>query len=375
MKHVHVCLVSDQPIPNLTTVLQFKPDTVVLLKTKEMDEKAMFLEKVVKEHHIDVTSMKIEAYDISNVIDISNSIINYFKGSDLSLNITGGTKIGTLGTFQAFYTAGKPIYYVNTKDNKILQLFPESEGGEIEIKISISISDYLAAYGFLVDSYVKDDSYIYRRKELTNYLAGTIDTNPKIIPAINGALHIYNKETNFPISINLPKDDKLIKMIELLDGVRRKGNGDIEISTLDSLMYLKGFWFEEYVYMIVKSLKPDEVRLNVKGKWVTKSQDSPKNEFDIMFSKKNRLFYISCKTANPDRKIDESGEVISKEFIYELDSLGDKALGLFGKRMLVSARQINNLMIKERARILNVAIVDGKNINTLKENLRQWLNQ
>ena len=32
---IHVCLVSDQPIPNLTTVLQFKPDKVVLLKRIE----------------------------------------------------------------------------------------------------------------------------------------------------------------------------------------------------------------------------------------------------------------------------------------------------------------------------------------------------
>lgn len=48
MSHVHVCLVSDQPIPNLTTVLQFKPDRVVLLKTEEKEEKSRLFEGVIR---------------------------------------------------------------------------------------------------------------------------------------------------------------------------------------------------------------------------------------------------------------------------------------------------------------------------------------
>ncbi|MBI5307123.1 MAG: DUF1887 family protein [Planctomycetes bacterium] len=107
MSHIHVCLVSDQPIPNLTTALQFKPDTVVLLKTKEMEEKAGLLEDVLKNKGCDVQSETIAAYDINNVITVSESLINKCKNCDVSLNITGGTKIGTLGTFQAFYTSGK----------------------------------------------------------------------------------------------------------------------------------------------------------------------------------------------------------------------------------------------------------------------------
>jgi hypothetical protein len=36
MSHVHVCLVSDQAITNLTTSLQLRPDIVVLLTIEEM---------------------------------------------------------------------------------------------------------------------------------------------------------------------------------------------------------------------------------------------------------------------------------------------------------------------------------------------------
>ncbi len=375
MSHVHVCLVSDQPIPNLTTVLQFKPDTVILLKTEEKEEKSRLLEGVIRKKGFEVSSETIKAYDINNVIKISDSLISECKDCEVSLNITGGTKIGTLGTFQAFYTAGKPIFYVDTEDNKILQLFPENAQKEIPIEITISINDYLAVYGFEVQSFVENDSYIYKRKDLTNYLAGTISSRPHIIPQINSVLHKYDERSPFPLSVKLDFDEKLARLLTLLEGVKQKNKNTIEINDHQSLKYLKGFWFEEYVYMIAKSLKPDEIKLNIKGQWITKGQHSPKNEFDVMLSKKNRLFLISCKTANPDRKEDDSEEGIGKEFIYELDSLGDKALGLFGKRMLISARQIKDPAIKERAKIQNVDIIDGKNIATLKENLRQWLNK
>lgn len=375
MSHVHVCLVSDQPIPNLTTVLQFKPDRVVLFKTEEMREKSALLEKVIRKKGVEVSSETIRAYDINNVIKISESLINKCKDCEVSLNITGGTKIGTLGTFQAFYTAGKPIYYVDTKNNEILQLFPEKAQKEFPIEVSISISDYLAVYGFEVQSFVKDDHYIYKRKDLTNYLADTLSLKPHIIPAINSTLHTYNENSPLPISVKLPKDKRLLELLILLDGVKQNNQNKITIDNHSSLMYLKGFWFEEYVYMIAKSIEPDEVKLNIKGQWITTGQYSPKNEFDVMLSKKNRLFYISCKTANPDRKEDDSEEGIGREFIYELVSLSDRALGLFGKRMLLSARQINDPAIKERAKILKVDMIDGKNIATLKENLRQWLSK
>jgi hypothetical protein len=109
-----------------------------------------------------------------------------------------------------------------------------------------------------------------------------------------------------------------------------------------------------------------------RGRWLTRSRHGPKNEFDVLFSKGKRLFYISCKTANPNRRMKED-EAIGREYLYELDSIGDIALGLFGKRMLASSRPVEDQYVRSRGRILKIDIVDGKNIITLKENLKQWL--
>lgn len=375
MSHVHVCLVSDQPIPNLTTSLQLRPDIVVLLTTEEKKEKSKQIERVLKDKGLEVKATMMEAYDINNVMAVSENLLNEYKNREVSLNITGGTKIETLGTFQAFYTMGKTIYYVDTSNNKILKLFPESEQTEYPIKVSIPIKDYLSTYGFIINSFVRDDHYIYKRKELTNYLGHLSGHKNNIIGEINYHLHEFNENSSFPITATIPMHDKLGLLIEDLDSVVKKGKDKVTIGTYDDLRYLKGIWFEEYVYMLAKGIGVDEVRLNVQGKWITKGSHPPKNEFDILLAKGTRLFYISCKTANPERKREGEDEGIGREYLYELDSIGDRALGLFGKRMLASARTIENHYIRERAKILSIDLVDGKNILTLKEKLRQWLHK
>jgi hypothetical protein len=86
---------------------------------------------------------------MDEVVSVSDSLVNECTGCEVSLNITGGTKIGTLGTFQVFYTSGKPIYYVDTYHDKIMKLFPEGGRSEHDIDVAISFKDYLASYGFL----------------------------------------------------------------------------------------------------------------------------------------------------------------------------------------------------------------------------------
>lgn len=52
MRHVHVCLVSDQPIPNITSCLQFMPDQVELLYTKDKIEQGLRIEELLKSRRI-----------------------------------------------------------------------------------------------------------------------------------------------------------------------------------------------------------------------------------------------------------------------------------------------------------------------------------
>ena len=373
MSHIHVCLVSDQPIPNLTTILQFEPDKVILLATKDRSAESNRLEKVIRQKGVDVKTKEIKPYDMNNVISVCENLIKDYKNDEVTLNITGGTKIGTIGTYQAFYTCGKPIFYVNTQDDEIIKISPNEE--KIPININMSIRDYLAAYGFNITNYVKEDRHINDRRHITEAIVQLAIKRPELIGEINRELKDIDKAV-YPKKISLRNDrdmDLLCKKLVDYGLVERSRQTTIEIPDEDAAKYLRGFWFEEYLYMTAKSLNVNEVKLNVEGQWDASGKKSPRNEFDVLIAKRNRLFYISCKTANPDRYVDGTDESIGKDYLYELDALGDRALGLFGKKMLASARPVTNDYVKKRAEVMKIRLVDGRNIATMKDNLREWL--
>ena len=373
MSHIHVCLVSDQPIPNLTTILQFEPDKVILLATKDRSAESNRLEKVIRQKGVDVKTKEIKPYDMNNVISVCENLIKDYKNDEVTLNITGGTKIGTIGTYQVFYTCGKPIFYVNTQDDEIIKISPNEE--KIPINVNMSIRDYLAAYGFNITNYVKEDRHINDRRHITEAIVQLAIKRPELIGEINRELKDIDKAV-YPKKISLRNDrdmDLLCKKLVDYGLVERSRQTTIEIPDEDAAKYLRGFWFEEYLYMTAKSLNVNEVKLNVEGQWDASGKKPPRNEFDVLIVKRNRLFYISCKTANPDRYVDGTDESIGKDYLYELDALGDRALGLFGKKMLASARPVTNDYVKKRAEVMKIRLVDGRNIATMKDNLREWL--
>jgi len=374
MKTIHVVLVSDQPIPNLTTFQQFRPDLALLLYTSDKATQKDRLQTVLKARQIDVEAREILPYDLNNVIAVCEKVLNDYGDYDISLNITGGTKIGTMGAFQVFYSADKPIYYVNTRDNQILKVAPESHAMTIDAKIGIK--DYLAVYGFRMTGHTADDSGILKRREATKQLVETAIANERIIGLLNAAVPDV-KGMTFPRDINLPDVPEIKKMAQMLElaGMLKVSGTAVTVETTEIVHYLRGFWFEEYVYTTARSVGADEVKLNVTGVWDAAVKNAPTNEFDVMITKGTRLACVSCKTSDPNRIKDGTGEGVGKEFLYELDSLSDNALGLFGKRMIVSARKISNDYVRDRAKVMKIDLIDGKNIRTLKDTLQSWLNK
>lgn len=374
MSHIHVCLVSDQPIPNLTTALQFKPDTVVLLYTDDVKAKKDRLKAVFKNHQIKTEERVILPYDLQNVIQVCDGVLADYPDAQLSLNITGGTKISTLGAFQVFYSADKPIWYVNTRDHQIQQVSPQT--GSLQITAKIGIKDYLAAYGFSVNGWQKDDEGIQKRRPITQHLVHIATEKERLIGELNKAVPDTNG-LKLPCMIKLPVQPEMEELANLLDqaGLAKRTGGGISVATLETVNYLRGFWFEEYVYTLALGIGADEVKLNVTGIWDASVKKPPKNEFDVMIAKGTQLALISCKTAYPDRTEKGEKEAVSKEFLYELTALSDNALGLFGKRMLASARPISNQYVRDRASVMRIELVDGKNIRTLKDKLQSWLNR
>ena len=170
-------------MPNITSCLQLEPNQVELLFTRDKLQEAMRIEEFLKARGIIVKGVEIDPYDIKNVTDNCARLIAEYGIENISLNVTGGTKVAALGAYQAFYSQGCDIYYVNTSENEIIQLAPSS--ASIPIKINISIPDYLDVHGFRPESWTKYDSWISARAEISRFLSKLAIARTKLIWAIN----------------------------------------------------------------------------------------------------------------------------------------------------------------------------------------------
>jgi len=102
VKTVHVCLVSDQPMANVTSIMQLEPDHVEMLFTRDKLEQGKRMEEFLTGRNISVRGTEIQPFDMQAVMASCRRIIDEYADCELSLNITGGTKISALGCFQVF---------------------------------------------------------------------------------------------------------------------------------------------------------------------------------------------------------------------------------------------------------------------------------
>jgi hypothetical protein len=374
MPTIHVCLISDQPIPNLLPLLLEKPEQTIFLVSPERTAQADRLKKIVMPRGISVTFKEISAYDFTAISSVCEDIENEANAAntDLVLNVTGGTKITALAAFQVFYFNNRRIIYLDTFNKRLLQLAPESIATDITDNL-IKTKDYLSAYGMnFLSPDVSDDT---QRKPDLQKMAEILIKDSALLSRLNSAIERHGKN---PARINLALNELggsaeiLAAAMTATGAAEQTNSNNLHISTPENIFFCHGGWLEEYVYWTIKDLnrKHLDVALNVKVAWDGKGKQTTHNEFDVLFTYDNRLHLISCKTSNPERETDTGDK--ATETLNELDTLADRAGGLFGRAMLVSARKLRDVD-RERAKKMKIELVDGHNVLRLKEHIQNWL--
>ena len=373
MKATHVCLISEQPIPNLVPLLHEKPARAVFLVSAEMKEKAARLVRILQPHGIKLEMCMISPYNFGEVAKICEKIIENTPGA-LVLNVTGGTKISAMAAFQSFYFSERAcrIIYLHTAANSLLHLAPE-EGSEV-IGNLVSVKECLASYGLDMTNKGCLPANSEQRVPHLNDLCRLFVMNESLLARFNGAISQNTSQGRYAnITLNTlgKHGDDLVLILEKSHVAARTGSGMLNISSAEKLFFCHGGWLEEYVFHAVRNLRIKGLKplINVKVAWDGSGPRPTTNEFDVLFTNSNRLHLISCKTSDLDRQT--AGSVKGKEALYELDSLSEAAGGLFGRAMLCSAKKLASHSLK-RAEMLNIKVVDGAELFKLPEILRKW---
>ena len=364
MSNVLVSLISDQTIPNVLFIKEIermREDICLYLfiSTDTMEKKGK-TNSVIQGSHINNSEIKIEVIKvIEDSIEDINSKLEDFAQEKLSdedifiVNLTGGTKIMSIGVHNFFKERKSTIYYLPIGKNIYRQIFPSLKQRERKLNFRIALKDYLISYGIDIKS--KDINKTLKDKEYTECLFRKF-LNNEIDMKVIGELRKWRNEKRIQLEGETRSSLETIKFNTEKEGFLNK----------KEINYLTGGWFEEYGYNLARDyiqLNNDKIGLNVQ---ITHA--GTQNEFDVMFVHENILYVIECKTA-----LEDDGRNLLNDTLYKLSAL-KKDFGLIVRGYLFTLEK--NLRdekgnvksdYQNRAALLGVEIVDGAILSDKKK--------
>ena len=322
-KQILISLVSEQTIPNIELIKEFSSfiDQYLFVHSKQTTNQ---LEWIVKAVGIEkYEKLEVNAFDIA---DIEKKLDAYeFQDDQYFLNITGGTKIMIL-TFQEFFkNLGAKIYYVTGQNLEYIKIFPMIGERKFQLKSSITLEEYLYAYGFEFKKSTPVKNFEQAEKLMSFFLENDIKCYFSPIDKIR-------KKRDKSLSYNNdPEIKHFIKIIDFLP------SEDGKLNKYEN-KYLSGDWFEEYVYFKIKeelNLCDGEI-----GTGYNLIKQNTQNEIDVLFVYQHQLYIIECKTSVVENRLMPNNTFKEYKFlpevIYKSDALRSK-FGLHANTSIVLA--------------------------------------
>lgn len=372
--NTHLILVSAQPIPNITPILDdtLRPQKVVMLVSPDMVERSRALENIFKPRGIRCERCLIDnAWDAQHISDKILDLLAPYTDGGIALNATGGTKLMSIAAYEAFRSCGLPIYYIHPEKDRLLWLSPRQPDQQLADRIRMK--DYLMAYGADKVEMPEPFGVTEPLRRLTQQLIADIDRYASELGALN---YLAYAADNPRLSVEIEHGPlgrpQLWQLIELFEqaGLCRIDGHTLTFADERSRFSANGGWLETHTYAeclkLKKKLGIQDIACNITISRQPAGKTIVKNEIDIGLINSNRLHIIECKTKNY-RDFAQGADVL-----YKLDSLRDLMGGLQGRAMLVSFKELDKAS-RARSRELNIKLCCQSELKNLQHHLQKWL--
>lgn len=369
----HVLLVSAQAAPSLLATLdpELKPREVILLVTGKMAGRAAALEDVFREAAVKVTRVPLDdEHDYSSLQDVLLELATNREGEDIALNLTGGTKLMALAAQSIALEAGWRMFYVDVDTDEVIWLGKEPQ--RKKLATSLRLRHYLKGYGFQLEEGITRPPTDSRHNELLQTLISQVGS----LEAPLGQLNFLAQEAEDrnSLSIALTPEQQDSRSLEALlrnfesAGVLRNENGTICFDSEQDRDFTKGGWLEHHVYRTVSDLHKELGLRDKAANLEVVDESGVKNELDIAFMARNRLFVVECKTARMDKG--RAGK--ANDTLFKLSEICRRVGGLGARGMLASYRPLGDSE-KKLARALGIEVVASGELTRLDERLKRWV--
>lgn len=371
---IHVLLVSAQAAPNLLPALdpELKPAEVILLVTGKMKNRADALEKVFRETAIKVSRITLaDEHDFSYVQGVLLEFAANRDGKDIALNVTGGTKLMALAAQSVALEAEWDMFYVDVDTDEAIWLGKNAH--RKKLSASLRLPHYLKGYGFELKEGIQRPQAERRHNELLKTLISQVGSLETPLGQLNYLAQEAEDKRSLHIRLTPDQQDSrnleaLLRNFESAKVLIHKGD-NIEFASEQDRDFTKGGWLEHHVYQTVSDLHGELGIRDKAANLVVDDSENVRNELDIAFMARNRLFVIECKTARMDKG--RSGK--ANDTLFKLSDNCRRIGGLGTKGMLASYRPLGDSE-KKLAKALNIEVVTGSELTRLEEKLKHWVN-
>ncbi|MDQ6962516.1 MAG: DUF1887 family CARF protein [Mariprofundaceae bacterium] len=362
----HLCLVSAQPVPNVTPALdpQFKPEEVILLVSPDMKARADALQQVFQPAGVKVRQHLIDdAWDIEHVQQRVFDLLEEDLSS-IALNATCGTKPMSIAAYEVFRGFELPIFYVHPETNRLIWMYPKEKPSQ-NLSHRIRLPQFLLAQGVKMDDVLHRQSVSKAWREVT---ARLIEGMKNFAPPL-GTLNYLAAHTDQNLCVDISKDKRswqaLQQLIEVFAqaGVLQQDKHLLHFPDEKSRFFVNGGWLEQHVFSVLQTVRKQCPSIHDVGQGLQVKRGTVKNEIDVAFLCNNNLHVIECKT----KQFKESGA----EAVYKLDSLAPDLGGIRAKTMLVSFQALGSEH-QERATKAKVKLCVGTQLQQLEQHLLKW---
>lgn len=354
-----ICLVSKQTMPNVIPVLMYKPKNVLLLWTKGFEGSLHNLSHLFLGKRISVRDICLDnEYDIEGIQKKLNEVFGTLNGN-VSVNITGGTKLMALAAYKFAEEKNLRILYCDT-DNKVIRTLSSNNSTE-PITCSLSVKDYLLAYGYDIVSSSSMDLY-----ENYSELFSVVEQYNLWHQFLNFARQCRQRDdegnNRLRIGDKLTQDN--IFLLEYKSGKKERINDYYNLTiTINNRKIMqfkdvnktltKGTWLEIFMgrQIYTKYKVFPLIGCNIK------SGNGAPNELDVLVVYNYKLFIFSCKSGI----LTETRG--ANQALYQVETLKTLAGGTYGDAHLVlTDPRITNRnidIIKQRAKDMRVKVHFG----------------
>jgi hypothetical protein len=376
---VLLCLLSDQHVPNLLSVHHFKPDRLVLVQTKKMNNRnraknllqALEIGGLNYHERHDILDLNLED-NLEAVRTVLRSAHEKYPNAEWIANVTGGTKPMSIAAFEFFKERGGRVVYTNVaKPNGFMDLNTDIKE---DCQHRISIKEFLTGYGFEpTKSDTKQQKTESRTHNWVKCATAIAQSSPEDdILSLKDSERAEARDNGWSIQPEQLKisSPALAAIIRDTFSLQVDGKTESLIGDVDkyAVQFLTGGWLEVFFWDMLKrhadTLGLWDVRLGLN---VDQKVKASENEFDVAFMHNYGLRILECKSGSQDHDpgtdILYKVEAIKRQFgaIHIRSFLATTSTNVTNKGVLKEN-------VKNRADLYNCKIITANEIRQLANN-------